>query len=159
MPGNPAQPVANNKVMHGARAVVSVNGKVCGVFTSVSYGVAYNTIPVYILGRPSAAEIAMVGMETVKVSCHGWRVVDHGPFAIDGGNMSQLQNLLTDGDVTLAVSDKVTGANIMTVKNCRVVRFSTQMSTRNLQDVQVDFEGLTYSDEAGDQQDVGNVLP
>jgi hypothetical protein len=72
---------ANNKVIHGARCVVSVAGNPVGVFTSVSYGVNYSHQPIYILGKASAAEIAMTGMDVVTIQCHGWRVLGHGPFA------------------------------------------------------------------------------
>ena len=33
--------MATSKIMHGARAVVSIKGKKIGIFTNVSYGMQY----------------------------------------------------------------------------------------------------------------------
>jgi hypothetical protein len=174
---------ANNKVIHGARCVVLVNGLPVGVFTSVSYGVNYSHQPIYILGRSGAAEIAMTGMDVVSVQAHGWRVLDHGPFAGKGTNntsgtpvgqsdsqstgdvgMPKLQDLLTQGAISIAIVDKLAssgsgggasndGKVTMQVDQCRVVNFQSQINSRQAQDFSVTFVGISYSDEAGAQNE------
>lgn len=159
---------ANNKVLHGARCVLLIEGNPVGVFTSVQYGVNYAHQPIYILGRSSASEIAMTGMDVVTVTAHGWRVMDHGPFAGSGGNgtaggeigMPKLQDLLTKGTISVALVDRIDGASgnnqgrvFMQVDQCRVVNFSSQMQARQAQDFSVTFVGLSYSDEAGQQNE------
>lgn len=175
---------ANNKVIHGARCVVLVDGAPVGIFTSVSYGVNYTHQPIYILGRTGAAEIAMTGMDVVTVQAHGWRVLDHGPFAggqtnstsavpvtagstsTAGGEvaMPKLQELLSKGAISIAIVDKTAsagsgggssndGKTIMQVDQCRVTNFQSQLNSRQAQDFSVTFVGLTYSDEAGAQNE------
>lgn len=133
------------KTMHGSRAQVMVDGVIIGVFTNVSYGVRYDANPVHVLGRFSAAEIVLSGMEPISVDCTGFRVVDNGPY----GQISvpRLQDLLNHEDITMAIFDRQTGKQIMTVVGVRPTGYNTSVAARGLQDLTVNFMGLVLSDE------------
>jgi len=74
--------MALSKVLHGARAVLWIGTTPVGIFNNVSYGVTYDISPVFLLGRTGAAELAYTGMEVVQVTANGFRILQHGPFAV-----------------------------------------------------------------------------
>lgn len=133
------------KTMHGSRAQLQINGITIGIFNNVSYGVRYDATAINVLGRFSAAEIVLSGMEPINVTCTGFRVIDHGPYAI--ASVPRLQDLLTNEDVTLSIFDRSTGEQVMTVVGCRATGWNTSVAARAIQDITVDFMGLRLSDE------------
>jgi hypothetical protein len=140
-----------SKTMHGARAQLSIAGKIVGVFNSVSYGIQYDANPVYVLGRFNAAEIALTGMEPVSVTAQGFRVVENGPYVVS--NVPMLQELLNHEDIILSLFDRQSGKEIMTVVGVRPTGYTTDVAARGLQSLSVSFMGLSLSDEAGDQDE------
>jgi hypothetical protein len=139
------------KTMHGARAQLAIDGQIVGIFNNVSYGVQYDANPVYILGRFNAAEIALTGMEPVSVQAGGFRVIDGGPHKVAA--VPKLQELLNHEDITLAIFDRQTGKQILTVVGVRPTGYNTSVAARGLQDLTVTFMGLALSDEDGDQDE------
>lgn len=125
-----------------------------GIFSSASYGVNYGLEPVYVLGRYNAAEIAYTSMDTITITCNGFRVADDGPYA-NTASVPQLQDLLTHQDHSLSLVDRKTNEVIMVVTGCRPQSWSSNSSSRALQDLSVTFVGTVFSDESGDQQDPG----
>lgn len=139
------------KTMHGARAQLAIDGQIVGIFNNVSYGVSYDANPIYILGRFNAAEIALTGMDPISVSAGGFRVIDGGPYKV--ASVPKLQELLNHEDITLAIFDRQTGKQILTVVGVRPTGYDTSVSARGLQDLTVKFMGLALSDEDGDQDE------
>jgi hypothetical protein len=139
--------MATSKIMHGARAVVSLRGTKIGIFTNVSYGMQYDIQPAFILGRFSPAELAYTAAEPINISATGWRVLDNGPFSASGGSMPLLQDLLTAEDMTFAIYDRQEDKAIMTVVGCRHQGFSTSIAPRALEEMTLNFMGLRLSDE------------
>jgi hypothetical protein len=133
------------KTMHGSRAQLMIDGEIVGIFNNVQYSVRYDANPVYLLGRFSAAEIVLTGMDTVNVSASGFRVVDNGPYEV--ADVPTLQELLNHEDITLALFDRQTGKQIMTVVGVRPTGWGTSVGARGLMDLNVDFMGLRLSDE------------
>lgn len=133
------------KTMHGSRAQVMIDGQVIGIFNNVSYGVKYDANAIYVLGAFSAQEIVLSGMEAISVDCSGFRVVDNGPYNV--ASVPRLQDLLNHEDITLAIFDRQSGKQIMTVIGVRPTGYSTSVAARGLQDLSVNFMGLRLSDE------------
>jgi hypothetical protein len=136
---------------------MAVNGQVVGIFTSVQYGVQYDVAPVYALGRFGPQALEYVGMSPISVSCSGWRVIDAGPYSKKVGNLvPKLQELLNAGDITLSLYDRQNSSKpIMEVFNCKSEGFSTSVANRSLQEISVNFVGLTFQDEEGEQNEPG----
>jgi hypothetical protein len=112
-------------------------------------------VPVYIIGRFNAAEIAPAGMGTVDLRCGGLRVVDNGPYEI--GSVPKLQDLLMHEDIVITLLDRQSDKEIMTVTAVRPTGWDTNMASRSLQDLNVSFMGTTFADESGAQEDTGAV--
>ena len=142
-------------VMNGARAKLArldpATGKatVVGIFNSVSWGLNYQTEPVYILGRYTAAEIDYTSQAPVDIRASGWRVIGHGAHK-DGG-VPELINLLTEPYISLTVLDRATDRPIATMHRVRATSYSTGVNARQLQEVQVSFQGILV-----DEDDVKN---
>lgn len=143
------------RILHGARAQLIVDGKIRGVFTSCQWGVNYDAIPSFILGRLSAAEITYTGMDAISVSATGFRVVNNGAYV--AGALPQLQDILTNEDITIAIYDRQTGLKILTVLGVRPVGYSTGVAARAVSDFTVNFLGLRSSDESGDQNEAAGA--
>lgn len=151
--------MANSGVFHGARAVMAINGKAVGIFTSVSYGVNYDVAPIYTLGKYGPQTTEITGVEPIAVQCSGWRIVDAGPYSDKaGGMMPKLQDLVNAGEITISIYDRQNPTKaVMEVFNCRCQGFSTSVSSRSLQEISVSFIGLSLQDEEGDQNEVDAV--
>lgn len=143
--------MAQAKVMHGARAQLIVGGNKVGIFNSVSYGLAYDTQDVFILGRFSPAEIGYVAQEAVSITASGWRIIDAGPHDTQGAQVPHLQDLLTHNDISLAIYDRLTNKQVATITGVRPTGYSTSISQRQMQEITVNFKGLLVSDESQPQ--------
>lgn len=145
--------MAQGKIFHGARAQVILNGRTVGAFTNVSYGMALDVQPAFILGRFSPAELAYTGAEPIGITAAGWRVIDHGPFTPDGGSMPRLQDLLNANDMTFALYDRQTDKLIMKVVGVRHAGFNTAVAPKTLEEMTFNFVGLRMSDESADNME------
>lgn len=144
--------MAAPKVMNGARAVVRVAGsganagQPIGSFSSFSYGLNYDVQPAYILGRYSAAELGYTGMEPVRCSASGWRIVKNGPHV--AAKMPRLQDLLQHEYIQIDVLDRQTGEVIAIIKDVRPESYSSHITSRALTEVTHTFVGLLVDDES-----------
>lgn len=145
----------SQNIMHGARAQLIVNGRIVGLFTSVSYGLNYDVAPAFVLGRYSPAEITYTGQDAVSISASGYRVVDNGAFVVAG--LPKLQELMTFSDMTLSIWDRQTNKKIMTVVGVKPVGFSTALSPRSQSDLSVSFLGLRLSDESAENNETSDA--
>lgn len=140
------------KVFSGARAKVSIfnpntgTSQVIGIFSNCSYGFSYSTNPAYILGRYTAAEIDYTSVDTVSMSCTGYRVVGGGGHKI--GAMPAVNDLLTHQYITITLYDRQTGENVATVTSVRPTGYSTSVDARNTVQITVNYVGIEVSDES-----------
>lgn len=139
------------RTMSGARAQVALNGNIIGTFANVSYGVNIDIAPVNVLGRFSPAELVSTGQEAISVSCTGFRVLGAGPYATM--SVPKLQDLLNTETFTISIFDRQSGPTspIMIVTDCLSSGYSTSIAAKSLQELSVNYMGLTLSDESGTQ--------
>jgi hypothetical protein len=140
-----------SKTLSGARAQLIVAdssgvGKVVGIFSSVSFGVNYDTQPIYILGRYSAAETVYTAQETVSVSATGFRALDAGAHV--SVTLPQLQDLLNAGYIELAIFERQSQRMTAKIHEVRPTGYSTGVSARGIQEITVNFIGLRIDDES-----------
>ena len=154
--------------MSGARAKLQIvdpnkggSSQVVGIFANVSYALAYDAQPVYILGRYSAAEIDYTSQEPVQVTASGFRVINQGAHA--QARVPALADLLRHEYITLEIIDRQTGATIAKIRNVRPTGYSTSISARQLEEITVNFMGILVDDEStkNEESTVGppEVLP
>lgn len=143
----------SGKIVHGARAQVILGGKTIGIFTDCSFGSVYDIQPAFVLGRFSPAELDYVAAEPIGISATGWRVVDHGPFTEEGGNMPTLQDLLVAEDMVFALYDRQTGKLLARVVGVKHGGFNTSVANRQLESMSLNFVGLRLSDESAENME------
>lgn len=140
------------KTMTGARAQLIVadstskEGKVVGIFSNVSWGLALDQQPIYVLGRYSPAETVYTAQEAINVTATGFRAVDAGPHV--SAKVPKLQDLMNHEYMELAVFDRQTNQRIAKIHSVRPTGYSTSVAARGIQEVTVNFIGLLVDDES-----------
>ena len=124
-----------------------VNGKIVGIFTNCQWGVNYDAVPSFILGRYSPAEITYTGQDAISVTATGFRVIDNGAYV--AAALPKLQDLMAHQDITLALFDRQTNKKILSVVGVRPVGYSSSVATRSVSDFSVNYLGLRSEDESG----------
>jgi hypothetical protein len=143
--------MAKSKTMHGSRAQLLINGDIVGIYNSAQVRVRYDVNPVSIMGRFSVAELVITGMDPVSVNCSGFRVVDNGPYK--AGALPKLQDLLQYEDISISIYDRQTDKLIMTVVGAVPTGFDESMAARSLADLNLEYLGLRFFDEEGEQDE------
>lgn len=136
-----------SKTFHGARAVLSINGKVLGIFMQCSYNLRYDVQPTNTLGRFTPGELVYTAAEPVTVQASGYRVIGNGPHG--NASMPKVKDLLDAGDITLSISDRATGQTIFTLIDAKVPSASGSIANRQLSDMSIEFIGIRAEDESG----------
>ncbi len=141
--------------IHGARGILYIDSKPVGIFENVSTGVDYSYDVPKVIGRFSAPEIVITGMEPIGVSLDGYRVFNQGPYAI---GMTKLQDLLKDEkEITIAVEDRggqqSQEPNVILVVGCKIVKHNFNLAAKQLSRLSMQLVGLTFSDESGIQSE------
>ena len=142
------------KTMTGARAQLCVvdpttnQAKVVGIFSSCSWGLAYDAQPLYVLGRYSPAETVYTAQEAVNVSATGFKVVGAGAHV--SAKIPYLKDLMSHEYMSLSLYDRQTNQFIMKVESVRPTGYSTSINARGVEEISVNFIGLHVSDESGD---------
>lgn len=147
---------SETRVMTGARAILSVGGEKMGVFNNFSYGQQFDVEHAYILGRFNPDEIVYTAMGPVACQASGWRVIDQGPHI--QGKVPHLQDLLTHDYITLTVVDRQSGKTVAQISSVRPTGYTTQVSSRQAEEISVSFTGLIVQDESGEQADTLNSM-
>lgn len=143
------------KILSGARAILTVNNRTVGLFTSCSWGVSYDAVPSFTLGRYSPVEITYAGQEAISVTATGFRVIDNGAYV--AASLPKLQELLNHEDISISIQDRQTGKTIMQVIGVRPTGYSTDVSARGISTFSVNFLGLRASDESGQNEEGGDT--
>ncbi len=124
-----------------------------GVFESIAVGVNYDHFEPYILGRVSAGEVVLTGLQPIMLRLSGFRKIDEGPFSVRIA-MTKLQNFFSDdAEFTALARDRVTSKDVMIVFQSKIVGENFQVAARNPARLELEIVGLRYADEAGQQDE------
>lgn len=140
------------KTMTGARAQLIVadpttnTGKVVGIFNNISWGLAFDAQPIYVLGRYSPAETVYTAQEAVNVSATGFRAIDAGAHV--SAKVPNLKDLMNHEYMELAVFDRQSNRKIASIHSVRPTGYSTSVAARGVQEITVNFIGLLVDDES-----------
>lgn len=135
-------------IFHGAKAILIIDNKIVGIFTQCSYGVNLDVHTAHILGRHGVAQFTYTGMDAVRVSLSGFRVINTGVYAINIA--PELKELMTTEGIQIQIVDRETDATIMRVENCHLTDWSSGQSARSISDVSMSLVGQKFSDETTD---------
>jgi len=138
--------MANPKVMHGARGIVSVGQQVVGIISDINYNITDDTQDAYILGRTGPAEIGYVAQEPITGTISGWRVIDQGAYASLG--LPLLKDLLTAPYTHITLMDRNDNKRVIGhIEQVRLLGHSGGLSARQFSTVTIPFKGIKFSDE------------
>ena len=141
------------KIVSGARCKVGFidpnnnKSQIIGIYNTVQYSVRYDVTPAWILGRYSAAGLEYTAAEPVSISATGYRIVDHGPYAV--GQLPKLQDLINGGELVFVIYDRVTNKEIAKISHVKAVGFDTTISAKQLEEMTLQYIGILHQDEEG----------
>jgi len=139
------------KVFTGAEAKIYVDDQLVGLYENCNYSVTITTEPIHTLGRFGAHEIAHTAYEAISVNCGGFRILGQGAFVLP--KFPRLQDLLGLGEITIALVDRKSGSNIMTVIGCKGTTYNGGHNAKATSRFQVSYMGTKLMEEDSDQSE------
>jgi len=133
-------------VMTGAKAIFRLNGVQVAYASSCTYNENIQLEEVNTLDHLEVIEHAEVGYR-VDMSCQTFRVADKSVKQL--GLMSKLGQILTQGELTAEVIDRVSGATLLLMEGVKLESRQTTVDARGLMTETWSFKGRKSSDEAG----------
>lgn len=143
-------------ILNGSLAVIKVDNKVVGIFDSCTYTVTMGTEAVHVCGRSSPAEVSITSQEAVSVQCTGFRLVEFSAYTLPMA--PKLQDLLSLEDVTISITDRSTGKNVLIVSGCKVSGHSGGVHAKSLSRISISYIGTKVEMEDSSQQEAPNSV-
>lgn len=136
------------QLLSGARGELRVNGKVLAYITDISVDAPQSVRPVHTFGAMNARSVEPLSSGPCTVSIG--RVIPMNTSngsAIDASMIAEgveptLQQMLVADDITIDLLDKVTGATIASVRNCRFAGRSLGLSASQLSSERISLMGI-----------------
>lgn len=138
-----------SSVLTGARAIFKIKGQdnkltTVAVASNCSYDWRHNVQPIEVLGRETVAEHTELGM-TVEFTCDTFRVADKGAKSL--GLMPELGALLTQKEMEVTISDKVSGSTLLSLRGVKMTGRSGAIPARGPWTETLTFVGIIAADE------------
>ena len=160
------------RILDGAMAKLLVDGKVIGFFTTCTWSVRQEKVPIYVLGRHSPAEIVSTAQDVVSISVTGFKTL---PTSIKDGEGNKMDKItpssphafgnkdvgmtklgqLVNGDVKFSVAVSYRNQPeviLFKSENCTVVGYSSGVAARSVADIRLDIIGEYVSEIDGDSE-------
>lgn len=134
------------QVMTGAKAIFRLGGVQVAFASSVTYNENIQLEEVNVLDEIVIKELAEVGYR-VDLSCQSFRVANQS--VKQAGLMPRISQILTQGELTAEVVDRLTGAVLLLMEGVKLESRQTSVDARGLMTESWNFRGRKASDEAG----------
>lgn len=134
------------QVMTGAKAIFRLNGNQVAYASSVTFNESIQLEEINVLDRLEVVEHAETGYR-VDLSCQNFRVANQSVKQL--GLMPKLGQILTQGELTAEVIDRVSGATILLMEGVKLESRQTSADARGVMSETWTFRGRKSSDEAG----------
>lgn len=136
------------RVLSGARARFMLNGVKVAYTTSVTFGEEIQYDPVEVLDQLEVAEFVPVAYR-VSLSAQMVRIVQNSIKLRDGISIfPRLEDILTAGDLTATIEDKVTGSIIANIQFVKSSRYNMQIGARGIVMTDCEFVAILIRDES-----------
>lgn len=132
--------------MTGAKAIFRLGGIQVAYASSVTYNENIQLEEVNTLDKLEVLEYAETGYR-VDLSCQSFRVADQSVKQL--GFMSKLSQILTQGELTAEVVDRISGSTILLMEGVKLESRQTSVDARGVMTETWSFKGRKASDEAG----------
>lgn len=144
----------SNKILHGARVLVTVGTRLIGIIYNCNWNLTYDTADAFVVGRLSVAEIAYTAQEPITGNLSTWRIVDHGAHASLG--LPRLQDLLTADYTSLTLQDRMTGKDIGRIIGMRLLGMSGGIAARQFSEQSIPFKAMLLKDETANNEELAD---
>lgn len=135
-------------VLSGARARLMIEGVKVMYATNVSYGEEIQLDPVEVLDQLEVAEHVPVGYR-VNFSAQMVRVITNSIKLRDGvAIFPRLEDILTSGELTATVEDRVTGTIVSNIERVRAASYNINVGARGIVLNDVQFVAIRIRDES-----------
>lgn len=135
-------------VLSGARARLMIEGVKVMYATNVSYGEEIQLDPVEVLDQLEVAEHVPVGYR-VNFSAQMVRVITNSIKLRDGVSIfPRLEDILTSGELTATVEDRVTGTIVSNIERVRAASYNINVGARGIVLNDVQFVAIRIRDES-----------
>lgn len=135
-------------VLSGARARLMIEGVKVMYATNVSYGEEVQYDPVEVLDQLEVAEHVPVAYR-VNFGSQMVRVITNSIKLRDGVRIfPRLEDILTSGELTATVEDKVTGTIVSNIERVRAASYNINIGARGIVLTDVQFVAIRIRDES-----------
>lgn len=135
-------------VLTGARARLSLEGVSCMYTLSARYGEEIQHDPVEPLDQFDVAEFVPLAYR-VNFSAQWVRVIRNSIKLRDGVSIfPRLEEILTAGEMTGTIEDRVTGAALATIQRVKATRYNVNVGARAIVLTDVEFVAVRIRDES-----------
>ena len=135
-----------SQVITGARAIFTINNQKVAFASDCNYTWSHNMQPVEVLDQLEVAEHAEVGM-SIDFSCTMFRVARKS--AVSLGIQPKLSALLSQPELVVTISDKVSGDILLSVSGVKLASRSGSVNARGVWTESLNFVGRLANDEEG----------
>ena len=132
------------QTLSGARSRFKINGVIVGFASGVSGSESIDYEPVDVLDLLEVKEFVPVAYKAT-LSAQIFRLVGKSLKAL--GILPTEENILTSGDLTCTVEDKITGSTIAQFEMCKCAEHSFDVTARGITAEQVNFVTVRLKDE------------
>lgn len=134
-----------SRVMTGARAIFRLDGNQIAYASNVTFNENIQLEEVNVLDRLETLEHAEVGYR-VDLSCTSFRVQNESVKQL--GIMPRLQDILTSGEITAEIVDRVSNAVILLMEGVKLESRQSTVDARGVMTETWTFRGIRSSDES-----------
>lgn len=140
--------MARGLVLSGARARLLLEGVKVMYATNVTFGEEIRYDPVEALDNIAVEEHVPVGYN-VNFSAQVVRVITNSIKLRDGVRIfPRLEQILTSGEMTATIEDRVTGTIVANIERVRASRYNMAISARGIVLTDVEFVAIRIRDES-----------
>jgi len=132
-------------VMTGAKAIFRLNGVQVAYASQVTFNESIQLEEINVLDQLENKELAEVGYR-VDLSCQTFRVANQSVKQL--GFMPNLADILTQGELTAEVVDRVTSAVLLLMEGVKLESRQTSVDARGVMTESWNFRGRKSSDES-----------
>ena len=136
--------MAATNVISGARSRLKINGQIVGFAGDVSGGETIDYEPVDILDLLEVREFVPVAYKT-SLNARVFRVIGKDLKAL--GIFPVEEDILTSGDLTITVEDKITGNTYAQFEQCKCAGHTFDVSARGIVSENIDFVAIRLRSE------------
>lgn len=144
-------------ILNGQMAMITLDNKIVGLFSSISYSVSYATTVSHVLGRTGPAAVTYTAAEAVSLQLTGFQVVDTSAYEINA--MPQLKQLMSHPGIVVQIIKRDDPTTIILQANdLKINNLSSGLAARSIADITVSGIASVMSFQGEDGAEAPNAV-